>query len=121
MAATLDIAVVCGYTDSMSSEKKKIRQAFRDAVFERDDYKCRICGAESDLDVHHITDRTELPNGGYVMENGISLCPICHKHAELFHITKGDWWKNMHPDELYKLIGSSYERARDASRRLRTT
>lgn len=30
--------------------------------------------AERDLDAHHITDRNEMPNGGYVPENGISLC-----------------------------------------------
>jgi len=103
----------------VSSRKKEIRAAFRKAVFERDEHKCRICGQTEDLDAHHITDRTEMPNGGYVVENGISLCPICHKRAEIFHTTKGErWHKGMHPDELYKLIGSNYERARDTSGRL---
>lgn len=115
----LDTAGVYGYSGPVSSKKKEIRAAFRNAVFERDGHKCRICGHESDLDAHHITDRSKMPNGGYVAENGISLCPVCHKHAELFHTTQGKrWWKDMHPDELYKLIGSNYERARDAAGRL---
>ena len=57
----------------MSKKKKLIREQFRDAVFKRDDYKCQHCGedvgpvlANQYLDAHHITDRNEMPNGGYV-------------------------------------------------------
>jgi rubredoxin len=74
----------------MGAEKKKVRQRFREAVFARDGYKCRMCGWKQDpaqLDAHHITDRNELLNGGYVKENGISLCPPCHVKAEEFHST----------------------------------
>lgn len=111
--------------------KRKIRRKFRDDTFERDEYKCRCCSQdysemnfpESFLDAHHITDRSEMPNGGYVKENGISLCKenfdelgflkeSCHMKAERFHISGGkDWFTNMHPDDLYKLIGSSKELA----------
>lgn len=59
----------------MSNKKKQIRQQFRDAVFKRDGYKCRVCGNSGQLDAHHIIDRTEMPSGGYVKENGICLCP----------------------------------------------
>lgn len=40
--------------------------------------------------------------------------------AEKFHIS-GDteWEPGMHPDDLYKLIGSSYEMAVKASERLK--
>ena len=74
------------------SQKKLIRQRFREAVFSRDDHRCRTCGwavftDEVDLDAHHITDRNDMPNGGYVKENGISLCPACHEKAEEFHKT----------------------------------
>lgn len=77
----------------MSAEKKKIREAFREAVFTRDGHKCRMCGRpDCKLDAHHITDRNELPNGGYVKENGITLCDVeggCHMKAEQYHITGG--------------------------------
>lgn len=64
-----------------------------------------------------------MPNGGYVKENGISLCtipfglePSCHEKAEKFHITGGkEWTPGMHPDDLYRLIGSSETMATKAS------
>jgi 5-methylcytosine-specific restriction endonuclease McrA len=122
----------------MGVNKRKIRKKFRDDVFERDEYKCRRCGEdfsdqefpENYLDAHHITDRSEMPNGGYVKENGISLCKenfneegelveSCHMLAEKFHISDGkEWEKYMHPDDLYKLIGSSYELAYEKSLKL---
>lgn len=105
----------------MSQRKKAVRKAFRDAVFTRDGYKCKICGfAEPDaLDAHHITDRNEMPNGGYVPENGITLCTInCHQMAEEFHCT-GTASPGFSPEDLYGLIGSSKEEAIRASHKLR--
>jgi len=106
--------------------KHKIRDDFREAVFKRDGHRCKMCGAkasEKKLDAHHITDRSEMPNGGYVKENGISLCDgenSCHMKAERFHISGGSEWEDgMHPDDLYKLIGSSKEKAIAASERLK--
>ena len=100
------------------NKKKKIRQNFRTSVFARDGYKCRKCGAENvDLDAHHITDRNEMPNGGYVKENGISLCQEkCHIKAEVFHSSNGEHCvEGFHPNDLYELIGSNEKDAFDAS------
>jgi len=103
----------------MSARKKQIRANFRDAVFKRDGHQCRMCGATGDLDAHHITDRTLMPNGGYVKENGISVCPPCHLRAEQFHISNGtDCEEGWYPSDLYVVIGSSIEEATQASRRL---
>lgn len=94
------------------NKKKLIRENFRTAVFKRDGFKCRICAKIGDLDAHHITDRSDMPKGGYVKENGISLCPVCHLRAEKFHITSGkEWDEGFHPNDLYKLIGSYKELA----------
>ena len=53
--------------------KKEIRNKFRTEVFKRDNYTCQVCGygpfkiePENILDAHHITDRSLMPNGGYV-------------------------------------------------------
>lgn len=107
----------------MSSEKKRIRHEFREAVFRRDGNRCRACGwaiqnGEVQLDAHHITDRNLMPNGGYIRENGISLCPGCHEKAEVFHST-GTALPGWAPEDLYKMIGSSYEQAVLAATRLK--
>lgn len=73
--------------------------------------------AEEELDAHHISDRNLLPNGGYVKENGISLCEECHKKAEVFHST-GTSHPGYSPEDLYKMINSNYEKAKEASEKL---
>ena len=91
--------------------KNTARDDFRNGVFKRDGFKCRFCGKPA-IDAHHITDRHEMPNGGYVLENGISLCEECHLDAEQFHISRGkDWKDGKHPDDLYRIIGSSKKEA----------
>lgn len=106
----------------MSKKKKLIRAAFRDAVFTRDKHRCVMCGMsgeEQHLDAHHITDRNEMPNGGYVKENGISLCPECHVKAEVYHSTDHeDHVEGFLPEDLYQKVGSSYAKAYAASERL---
>ena len=99
-------------------DKKKLRVAFRDAVFERDGYRCRVCGEGSTkLDAHHITDRKLMISGGYVEANGITLCEECHRLAEKFHET-GVSEPGYSPEELYEKAASSYEEAVKASERL---
>lgn len=101
--------------------KKEIRRNFRNAVFTRDKYTCVTCGkkftpeqVETELDAHHITDRNQIINGGYVMENGASLCKECHMKAEEFHRT-GKSILGFSPEDLYSKIGSSLEMATKAA------
>lgn len=112
-------------TAEMSAGKKKIRESFRSSVFERDQHMCVMCGVKETelaedskkLDAHHIVDRNEMPHGGYVKENGISLCPTCHELAEVFHST-GTSHPGFSPDDLFGKIGSNLEKARRAAERL---
>ncbi len=117
----------CEKEHPMSAAKKQVRERFRDAVLTRAKYRCEIpnCGFVSskerpkeELDPHHITDRNQSPNGGFVAENGIALCSPCHVKAEVFHST-GVALEGFAPDDLYRIIGSSYEAAMAASRRLK--
>jgi 5-methylcytosine-specific restriction endonuclease McrA len=115
----------------MGKRKKEIRSNFRKDVFERDNYTCQVCGetrlAEV-LDAHHVTDRSLMPNGGYVKENGITVCQedieeghklTCHMRVEQFHISNGEnWEEGLHPVDLYTIIGSSEEIAISSSVRL---
>lgn len=57
------------------------REQFKSLVFKRDCYKCIICH-DIAIDAHHIIERKLWPNGGYYLENGISLCGQCHIYAE---------------------------------------
>jgi len=115
------------------SNKKQIRSQFRTQVFTRDGYRCVCCGKHGkcrqtnefigidvprvNLDAHHITDRNLMPNGGYVKENGISVCDDCHELCEVFHQT-GEAHPGYAPADLYKMVGSSYEAAVKASEKL---
>jgi len=108
----------------MMTNKKQIREQFRTAVFKRDKNICQVCKKKhtdtEELDAHHITDRSEMPNGGYVKENGITLCKDeCHMKCERFHISGGlEWNEGLHPDDLYKMIESSKELAFEKSNEL---
>ena len=51
-----------------------------------------------------------MPNGGYVKENGISVCDDCHLKAEAFWST-GEAIEGFSPDDLYKIINSSFDEA----------
>lgn len=108
----------------MSNKKKQIRSLFRDSCYKRDGYRCAMCffkssaeHAQEELDAHHITDRNLMPNGGYVKENGISLCADCHVKAEVFHST-GVAHPGYAPEDLYQKIKSSLEKAIEASEEL---
>lgn len=53
-----------------------------------------------------------IQHGGYVKENGITLCKECHIKAEKFHMTGGEEFViGYHPDDLYKKIDSSKGKA----------
>jgi 5-methylcytosine-specific restriction endonuclease McrA len=97
--------------------KKQIRANFRQACFERDNYTCVMCGVKGiKLDCHHIKDRHYFTNGGYVKENGITLCDVpngCHWKAEHFHAT-GKSYPGYSPEDLYTRIGSNEELAGQA-------
>lgn len=120
------------------TRKREVRRKFREAVFKRDGFKCIGCGYQSspekvdhELDAHHITPREEMPNGGYVPENGVSLCDPaksggkwhegCHFKAEtnLRRLEEGfepsEYNRHLYPDMLYKAIGSSRKKAEQAS------
>ena len=57
------------------------RDEFRTQVLERDSNTCVLCD-KSAVDVHHIIDRKCFTDGGYYIDNGISLCSEHHLGAE---------------------------------------
>lgn len=99
--------------------KKQLRRDFVEKCLERDHDKCRVCGEPQGITVHHVTDRNEMPEGGYSPLNGITLCVDCHWKAEVWHMSGNkEAHPGFHPDELYAMIGSDYEKAFYASEAL---
>jgi hypothetical protein len=60
------------------------RDEFREAVFARDNHKCVMCTQVSvqAKDAHHIMERRLFNDGGYYLDNGVSLCGDCHILSE---------------------------------------
>lgn len=73
------------------------RSKFRKQVFERDLFKCVVCGDPA-VDAHHIMERRLFSDGGYYLDNGASVCEKHHLEAEKTVIS---------PQELRDLIGVS--------------
>lgn len=57
---------------------------WREQVFKRDDYTCRICNVRGgDIHAHHIYPVRDTKNSLliYAIDNGITLCEGCHKET----------------------------------------
>lgn len=65
------------------------RSAFKEKVFQRDNNQCVMCG-EPAVDAHHIIDRSLWDDGGYYIDNGVSLCQEHHLQAEYTIISCAD-------------------------------
>ncbi len=64
------------------------RTQFRESTFQRDNHRCVMCGVGGQLDAHHIIERRLWSDGGYYLDNGVTLCdPTCHTLAEETLIT----------------------------------
>jgi len=61
------------------------RDSFRESVFSRDG-KCVWCGNPYQ-DAHHLIERRLFEDGGYYLDNGVSLCGPCHLKAESTEIS----------------------------------
>ncbi len=48
------------------------------AAFERDGYKCQLCGSQKDLCGHHVKERAQYPELAYDVSNIVTLCKYCH-------------------------------------------
>lgn len=51
---------------------------WRTAVLKRDNFKCRKCGIEKDLEAHHIKSWQKFKKLKFEVSNGMTLCRKCH-------------------------------------------
>lgn len=61
---------------------------WRTKVFQRDGYRCVVCGTNHNLQAHHIEHWKENKVLRYEVENGITLCRKCHLKEH------GGSWRN---------------------------
>ncbi len=57
------------------------REDFKEKVFARDGNKCVMCGGPAQ-DAHHILERRLWGDGGYYIDNGVTVCGPHHIEAE---------------------------------------
>ncbi len=66
-------------------KSSKQYKEWRDAVFQRDNFVCKKCGANRVyLNAHHIKSFSHFPELRFEINNGITLCEPCHSLTENF-------------------------------------
>lgn len=74
-----------GYVDPTARERRGGKALkWRNAVKERDGYKCRECGATDRLHAHHVKSWNDYPDLRFDVDNGLTLCVRCHQKAHGF-------------------------------------
>jgi len=76
----------------MTTNNQK-RKKFRETCFDRDNNECIVpwCTEEA-VDAHHIAERELWKNGGYIPNNGVSVCEKHHRYAETNNIPPQSFW-----------------------------
>ena len=63
---------------SSSWRSRKQYRKWRSQVIKRDNHKCKLCGNSKNLVAHHIIEAQNNPSIKFEINNGITLCNICH-------------------------------------------
>lgn len=78
------------HTEKGTTQKKRNSYAYRkwrEKVLKRDGYTCQKCGATDKLHVHHKKSFALFPANRLDINNGITLCEVCH--GKMHELTKG--------------------------------
>jgi hypothetical protein len=76
-----------GASSCCTTNQRLTRDQFREHTFQRDAYRCVVCGAPA-VDAHHIIERRLFGDcQGYHLNNGASVCSEHHLACERTQIT----------------------------------
>ena len=64
--------------------KSKKYKLWRKEVFERDNYACIWCGFKGNLHADHIKSFALFPKLRLEVDNGRTLCIVCHKKTDTY-------------------------------------
>jgi hypothetical protein len=85
------------YKRKFSERETPEYREWRLAVFERDQYKCLLCGSKQEIHAHHIDRWADNVAKRVTISNGATVCKICHNK---YH--KG--WKCVFPYEITSIL-----------------
>ena len=61
------------------SAPRRINKKFKEKIWRRDGYRCKICGATQNLVTAHIKPVSEAPKLKHDLNNAITLCRPCEE------------------------------------------
>lgn len=80
-----------------SSRETHEYREWRLSVFERDGYKCLLCGSKKNIHAHHIARWADNIEKRLTISNGATLCKACHHRHH-----RG--WKCVFPYEITSIL-----------------
>lgn len=83
-------------------QRGKFSKRTRDMIIERDEGRCRQCGAIG-TEIHHVFPKGR--NGRGTFSNGILLCASCHRlvHEDVIYLNKWiDEFQRTYGNQFYK-------------------
>lgn len=71
--------IVCNIWKKFNIRNSPAYVLWRNSVFERDDYACKLCKTNKKLQAHHIVRWVDSIDLRFELSNGITLCESCHR------------------------------------------
>ena len=69
----------CGIGEVHKKRNSYKYRKWREKVLVRDNYTCQKCGSKTNLHVHHKKSFAGNPKLRFDIDNGVTLCEICHR------------------------------------------
>lgn len=95
----------CNYNPNLTEKERLLGRKYneyynwRKTVFERDNFKCIICGKGGNISAHHLDGYNWCKCKRTDVDNGVTLCENCHKKFHAIY-GKGDNTKEQFEEYL---------------------